>query len=288
MLFSQRQGLTPAQKTLQLEQVDEELRNRLWNALKVYYWDNYKSSIHGNLKGSNYESFVFSYWHHFFKWSADAIPEHFFQVVDVLREQFFSFPWYRVYDFIEFTIARGSFHHASGFPQTCNQILEQENAGYRIVNAKVTPITSPVEIKSIEDALAEADTFPGAREHLNTALEMISDRENPDYRNSIKESISAVESVCQALVGDKKATLGSALKVLETHTDLHGALKSGLSSIYGYTSDAHGIRHAMLDKSSIGFVDAKFMFVICSAFVNYIIGKVAEIDVKLPVTKGGT
>jgi len=38
--------------------------------------------------------------------------------------------------------------------------------------------------------------------------------------------------------------------------------------MYGYTSDADGIRHKLLDEATIDFEDAKFMLVSCSAFVN--------------------
>ncbi len=72
------------------------------------------------------------------------------------------------------------------------------------------------------------------------------------------------------------------LKVLEAHMELHGAFKAGLSSLYGYTSDAAGIRHAILEESKLTFSDAKFMLVICSAFVNFLITKVAELNIKPP------
>ena len=46
---------------------------------------------------------------------------------------------------------------------------------------------------------------------------------------------------------------------------LHAALKNGFSSIYGYTSDEGGIRHAMIDDNPCDFDDAKYMLVSCSA-----------------------
>ena len=49
----------------------------------------------------------------------------------------------------------------------------------------------------------------------------MSDRQRPDYRNSIKESISAVESIAQQLSGNNKATLDDALKILEKKGKLH-------------------------------------------------------------------
>jgi hypothetical protein len=101
----------------------------------------------------------------------------------------------------------------------------------------------------------------------------MSDRQTPDYRNSIKESISAVESACIIISGDKNATLGKALKIIEDRYSLHGALKSAFEKLYGYTSDAQGIRHALLDEPNLDFYDAKFMLVTCTTFINYLIGK---------------
>jgi hypothetical protein len=113
-------------------------------------------------------------------------------------------------------------------------------------------------------------------------MKLLSDREDPDYRNSIKESISAVESACQTITGERKATLGDALNRIETHMHLHGALKSGFKKLYGYTSDEDGIRHAILDEKDISFSDAKYMLVSCSSFTNYLIGKVAELGIQIP------
>lgn len=117
--------------------------------------------------------------------------------------------------------------------------------------------------------------------HLLSSLNLLSNRENPDYRNSIKESISAVEAVCQVFTNDPKVELGTALKVLEDKMGLHGALKNGFRSLYGYTSDADGIRHAMLEVSNLTFIDAKFMLVACTAFINYIIGKAADLRIEI-------
>lgn len=46
--------------------------------------------------------------------------------------------------------------------------------------------------------------------------------------------------------------------------------------MYGYASDANGIRHALSEESTISVADAKFMLVICSAFINYVLGKMGE------------
>lgn len=152
-----------------------------------------------------------------------------------------------------------------------NIILEKEYVGYRFVGGKIVPITYKAETQSIHDALALP--FIGCRIHIQKAMGFISDRKNPDYKNCIKESISAVESVCQQITGDNKASLGDALRKLEKNgITLHPSLKSGFSKLYGYTSDQGGIRHAEgMYESNVTFEDAKYMLVSCSAFVNYLI-----------------
>lgn len=112
--------------------------------------------------------------------------------------------------------------------------------------------------------------------HLRRSLELLSDRNNPDYRNSIKESISAIEAISCIIMNNPKATLGQALKEMEINFKLHPALKSTFSSLYGYTSDADGIRHSLLEESTLKQEDARFMLVTCSAFVNYLIVKTSE------------
>ena len=121
----------------------------------------------------------------------------------------------------------------------------------------------------LEQTLSNND-FPGVRAHLRRALELLSDLRAPDYRNSIKESISAVESIAQTITGDEKATLGQALTVLERKHGLHPALKEGFKKIYHYTSDADGIRHAMLDEPTLDVTDAKFFLLSCTSFINYL------------------
>ena len=63
-----------------------------------------------------------------------------------------------------------------------------------------------------------------------------------------------------------------------------GNIKTGvsISNISGsYTSDADGIRHSMLEESSLSFSDAKFMLVACSGFINYVLGRCAEDSIEI-------
>jgi len=112
-------------------------------------------------------------------------------------------------------------------------------------------------------------------------LNKLSDKKNPDYRNSIKESISAVESICQQITQDPKAELGKALKTIKTKLSIHGALEQGFIKIYGYTSDGDGIRHALMDEPNLDQEDALYMLITCSSFVNYLIIKANKIGLEI-------
>lgn len=77
--------------------------------------------------------------------------------------------------------------------------------------------------------------------------------------------------------------VGQALKKLGSGTAVttHPALEKAFSSLYGYTSDASGIRHALMDEHNLHFEDAKFMLVACAAFISYLVAKASEAGITL-------
>lgn len=158
-----------------------------------------------------------------------------------------------------------------------NEIFEKEFVGYRFVGEHIVAICDDVEIKEIEQSLDVK--FKGCKTQIQNALRLLSDRNKPDYKNSIKESISAVESICSIITGKNKATLGDALKVLESKRGLKGQLKSAFEKLYNFTNDKGGIRHSEgLFVSDVSFEEAKFMLVSCCAFINYLIAEYGKIE----------
>jgi hypothetical protein len=90
-----------------------------------------------------------------------------------------------------------------------------------------------------------------------------------NLRLTTSRSSTARTSSCE------KATLDDALRHLAEQGRLHPALRKAFGNLYGYTSDANGIRHALMEESTLGFSDAKFMLVCCSAFVNFLVENAA-------------
>jgi hypothetical protein len=142
-------------------------------------------------------------------------------------------------------------------------------SAWRIVGSEISKLTSEEEISAIEEALTPINQQDAVSTHLATALKHLSNRQSPDYRNSIKESISAVEALCRIITDNPKATLGKALDQLAAAgVNVHPSLKGAFDKLYGYSSDASGIRHSLSGEETLDYDDAKFMLVSCSAFVN--------------------
>jgi hypothetical protein len=279
MKFSERYGYKKIREIIQIESIDEPLRNALWSLLKIYVWDNVQ--ISSGIYPGHYLSSIGNekirilcerLWFSYFKKPLDRLDNDWDEVYKQIRQYFFECNWYDIYDFIEF-VAKNyeQYGFKDKFMRNCNSVLEKEMSAYRFVGDMISRITEHQEIEEVELALEKARG--PVQTHLHRALELLSSRESPDYRNSIKESISSVESLVNILLGEK-GTLGQLIKKLEDEINLHPALRSAFSSLYGYTSDADGIRHALLEAEKLEFEDAKFFLVICSAFINFVQGKV--------------
>lgn len=265
--FSQRKGFKPSVEVIQAECMNDSLRNSLWNALDIALWstDDYLYRQYGK---PHIEPFSRALWFSFFKIPIDSRPEYGRDILKEIRQYFFGCQWFEVYDFLEFVIE----HYESTKPNLAglmNRILERELSAYRFVGGNLTDITGTQELEMLNDALGD-DRFAGVTAHLQRALELYSNRENPDYRNSIKESISAVESIARIVAANSNATLTDALKAIEKRGSLHPALRDGFIKLYGYSSDEDGIRHAMLDEPNLTAADARYFLLSCTSFVNYL------------------
>lgn len=186
-------------------------------------------------------------------------------------------PWYRKLDIIEATIeyldSKYTYEkYAEKFSSALNTQFERLNFGYRIVDGLITEITSEQEIKTIETALIENKN--NVSMHLNNALKLYSQRPEGDYRNSIKESISAVEALNRKITGEKVLNFSK----MESHGfKIPSVLRKAFENLYGYSNDEKtGIRHSLMDETAEylpGADEALYMLITCSAFINYLNNK---------------
>lgn len=285
--FSDRIGKPTCTTTIQLNEFDDHTRVQIGNQLfqlldflfsnsQEYSTGKYQDPAH-SISSDFCKSFranVLGY--SVFLRSCDVIPwEHDFDKIDnVILEA----PYNEVLDTIEYCYtwiaSRTDSLIEKTWQRSFNMLFQQEYVGYRFIAGKIVPITDKIEMQEIEKACQTF--FEGARTQLQKALGFLSDREHPDYKNCVKESISAVESVCETIVGsDNGATLGKAVKHLEEHgLKIHSSLREGISKLYGYACDQGGVRHGEGEvESTVTFEEAKLMMVTCSAIVNYLVSE---------------
>lgn len=273
MLFSERNIYK--EKPLVLNNISENCKTRILNRFNIFF------RMQLNVVSSIYILNIL--WDRLgYKVDLDLYELENKDIRDFLINKFnrlwYAQQWYTYYDILEIIlsfsvsdnklIGEDEKEKISNFKNGVNEIFVEENIGYRIINNQVVNITTEEEINEIEKAMDSV--FDSVNDHFEKALSFYSDRKNPDYKNSIKESISAVESMCCIICGEK-VELGKALGRLEKNEIyIHGAMRNGFQSLYGYTSDESGIRHVGIEDKEVTEEDAKFMLVTCSAFVNYL------------------
>ena len=307
MRFSERMGYRKPKPMMGREEVDDALRSAIWN----YFWSRFKLEdsvfYETNPGWPNNEEGVTEYgkkiltpiYRELLKrplpWSLGAV-----NICEIKKDlKDFLFPssgasffeadeWYHIYDFAELLAgpflsdaleeerARLNFLGERGeefnFLKELNAILEREKSPYRFVGNKLALVTSKTEIAEIEAALEGPDLV---RKHIEQALALYSDRKAPDYRNAIKEAISAVEAAARIVSGEENASLGAAIKKLEKQGEVHSAFAKGVSSLHGWSSDT--VRHAAKDgQPEIGEPEARFTLVTCSAIANFLLSKATQ------------
>jgi hypothetical protein len=277
--FSERMGITQPRDVIQRDSIDTPLRNMLWNLIRNgYLTTETLSEMRYDPAAPNYAYIYTLFWGK----AGDEVPTYSSSGTQEIRQWYMGADWWEVYNFVEFVIQKCSplgGRQVKAVEEQLNYWLERHMSAYRWIGGEFAPITDEEQIGAIEEALESP--LAGVRSHLSKALKLLADREDPDEENSIKESISALESLCSAIVG-KKATLGDALKKLKGNgVEIHGALEKGWLAMYGYTSDADGIRHASQAEPDLTVADAMYFLVSCSAFITLLTEKSQEAGLSL-------
>lgn len=276
-LFSERYGYTKPSDVIIREQITLALQNAICSCYDQLPMTFYRA-FHGNhsldackQEYCKLERYV---WKYFFNQRENNYNKY-----DTIITKYFEgkADWYLKLDLLDISIEylRKNFSTVTDqFINSLNAEFERLHFAYRIINDDIVEIDSKEEIETIENALNNASMT--IRMHLSRALELYAQRPEGDYRNSIKESISAVEVYCREKTGEN--TLGKALNKLEqSGLVIPAVLKQAFDKLYAYTNQPDsGIRHALMDDSGAYTPQAEealFMLVSCSAFINYLVKK---------------
>lgn len=261
--FSERMGFVEAPEFLQLNDISEPLSNLMFNFCERLLRSDHQYSLVAIEDRIN--DLLKERRRTFQLWRRGVRGDGAYFDVKLFAGSYDALEFHGKYSVMEVVMtAKG----ANTSVEEINQILEQENSAYRMNEyCELIPISNAEEIAEVSSA--QQNSVSTVASHMNQAVALFADREKPDYANSIKEAVNALEALVRKITGEPKGTLGQLIKNME----LHPSLREAVSKLYGYASDG-GIRHAKKEDDLVpDFDTAKFVIVTSSALINFITAK---------------
>jgi len=156
--FSEKYG-HKVRDALQVESMDDGLKNRLWNQFLEFYI--HSIDIGGShiqfiyaIKDNKDKDFFRKLYDSFFKTSIHPSVVNIYEIQREIEKFYLKMKWFEIYDFIEYISV---IYHKKQinlqFREVVNQVLEDEMSGYRFVGDYITPIIDKVEIQSVKETL---------------------------------------------------------------------------------------------------------------------------------------
>ena len=215
---------------------------------------------------------------------------------DSLKNRILSCEWYQFFDFVEligyeiraienqyeseFLWEDDEYPHFrfSGYKDSLNKLFIRERVGWRLDKEGHLQRALPKSLSSRLEKTDEnlRDEFEPARQHYQKARKYAL-QPNPDPENSIKEMVSAIESIARTIY-PRSTTLGDALKNMRADGFLPKMLVPMFEKFYAYTCAEPAIRHGAKESSSVKQMDAEMIMHIGAALIRYIIERRNEFD----------
>lgn len=120
--------------------------------------------------------------------------------------------------------------------------------------------------------------YPAVMRQFQKAKDFLYHSDEPDYLNSVKEAVGAVEGLAKAICDRPKDTLPDLLPELKRRHLAHAAMGKIIEAIYAVRSDEPGIAHGAYTSSGFEYADAEFILDISSCVLIYLARKEPRVD----------
>ncbi len=295
--FSQREGYTDLPEPLRLEYVSEALRIELWGHIARFLQQFINRDIYGDMRFSeDMQRCIQATCSRMFKMPHDSVSRDPQELYNQFRNIVLEEEFRVVFDFIELLLgftnrlfSLGDMTHGSNSLYSTHlgidlafhiqHAMDDHVAAYHFTSDdwpmppyRFEPHASQRGAELTLGALQSVKEagLQGVERHLDQAATHLSANR---WADTVRESIHSVESVVREITSKESLTDG--LKTLESRGVLiHSALKDAFKKLYGYASNEPGIRHALdatQDEASVGKPEAMFMYISCTAFVDYLL-----------------
>lgn len=213
----------------------------------------------------------------FRKETLDSVEYNFGSAIPQLKDAVLGRKFYRVLDLLEL-LAKDQ-----GIACAIKEEFEAHGAAWRLDTAGsaypfFVPCGTEEQSQAVTNAISDLRNsgFNAGEEHLKNAALAI--RENR-YRDSVGDSMKAIESVaCHIAPGNKK-TLGKALQELVNCGTLPHEFKVAIDGLWRFANAEPGIRHAGSENriSDVGPDEAVAIFGVCACFASYLCNLKAQL-----------
>ena len=189
--------------------------------------------------------------------------------------------WLNFYDFVELVgtllikkedddpFSETEFY--KNYQAKVNALLQEDGIGWSLNDKselrRQIPQTLAKRVKAAESDLA--DRYANARIHYQKSVTYL--YQHPiDEANSIKEIVSALESVAKAIV-PKASTLGEAIKAMRKDSKYSPHLLDALEKLYAYSNATPLVRHGHVQLGRPLLAEAELSLYIGVAYIRYLI-----------------
>lgn len=189
--------------------------------------------------------------------------------------------WLEFYDFVELAgkllieleddpFASSKLFLFKSYQTRTNALLEEDGIGWSLNSnselARQTPKALAQRTAKVQSSLG--NRFAAARGHYQKAHTYLF-KHPIDEANSVKEMVSALESVARTVVPGT-ATLGDAIKVLKKKENAPKHLLEAMEKLYVYANATPMVRHGHPSPGSVSRNEAELAFHVGVAFIRYL------------------
>ncbi len=142
-----------------------------------------------------------------------------------------------------------------------------------------------VEVTSRAEVVLGDPRLTSARKHYDKALQFFRNPAKPDYENTVKEAVCAVEAAGKALFPNAKAaTLGDLVKWLIVSKDVTvpKALAQTFTGLYGFRSGGDGVGHGGSGGGTATSEVAEYVLAVCASQVIYLVDLANSQETDIP------
>ncbi|MDD5287534.1 MAG: hypothetical protein PHY28_00245 [Dehalococcoidales bacterium] len=267
-----------------LERMSNTLRNQFWSLLNSYLL---AFSPASNFKVNSQEVLLGTLGTNYLKIPASVPINTLQEIRDYLRYYLHSCEWYKAYELIEYIYGNllHNIYDKKRFAQSLNILLKRNSSIYCFLGecGRFIPIGNITDKEELEEILSSEECPVTVNAHLRKAVEYLANKPIPQLKDSIKETIIIIEEICDLLI-DVIPVLNRNLtkEQINGYKEIYHAMEAFVK-MNQYIRTTHNINHPLLNKNPVSFEDARYTFVSCTSFSNYIFKRIRELGIKISI-----